>query len=58
MDIPQSKRSGVIDSEFERMVKCIQAERGGGGGGGGGYLRKTGVDRVVVSVVENRDRKK
>ena len=27
-DIPQSTWSGVIDSWFERMVKCVQAEGG------------------------------
>ena len=53
MDIPQATWSGVIDSWFERMVKCIQAE--GGGGGGGGSLRKTGAYRLVVSVVEKPD---
>ena len=26
MDIPQSAWSGVTDSWFERMVKCVQAE--------------------------------
>ena len=50
LDIPQSMWSGVIDSWFEKMVKCVQAEGGREGGGGG--LRKTGVDRVVVSVVK------
>ena len=47
LDIPQSAWSGVIDSWFERMVKCIQAE--------GGFCEKLVVDRVVVSVVENPD---
>ena len=47
MDIPQSSWSGVIDSWFERMVKCVQTE--------GGFFEKTGVDRVVVSVVEKPD---
>ena len=28
LDIPQSTWSGVIDSWFERMVKCVQAEGG------------------------------
>ena len=28
LDIPQSTCSGVIDSWFERMVKCIQAKGG------------------------------
>ena len=28
LDIPQSTWSGVIDSWFERMVKCVRAERG------------------------------
>ena len=28
LDIPQSTWSGVIDNWFERMVKCVQAERG------------------------------
>ena len=28
LDIPQSAWSGVIDSWFERMVKCVQAEGG------------------------------
>ena len=28
LDIPQSSWSGVIDSWFERMVKCVQAEGG------------------------------
>ena len=28
LDIPQSTWSSVIDSWFERMVKCVQAERG------------------------------
>ena len=51
LDIPQSTWSGVIDSWFERMVKCVQAERVGGWG----VLRKTGVDRVAVSVVEKPD---
>ena len=51
LDIPQSTCSGVIDSWFERMVKCVQSE----GKGGGGFLKKTGVDRVVVSVVEKPD---
>ena len=51
LDTPQSTWSGVIDSLFERMVKCVQAK---GGGGGGGVLRKTGVNRVVVSVVEKK----
>ena len=46
-DIPQSTWAGVIDNWFERMAKRVQAE--------GGFLRKTGVDRVVVSVVENPD---
>ena len=32
LDIPQSACSGVIDSWFERMVKCVQAE--------GGFLEK------------------
>ena len=49
LDIPQSAWSGVIDSWFERMVKCVQAERG--------FFKKTGVDRVVVSVVEKPDYK-
>ena len=42
MDIPQSTWLGVIDSWFERMVKCVQAEgwRGGAGGGGGGGSSK------------------
>ena len=31
-DIPHSAWSGVIDSWFERMVKCVQAE--------GGFLKK------------------
>ena len=47
LDIPQSTWSGVIDSWFERMVKCVQAE--------GGFLRKTGVDRLAVSVVVKPD---
>ena len=47
IDIPQSTWSGVIDSWFEMMVKHVQAE--------GGFLRKTGVDRVVLSVVEKAD---
>ena len=46
-DIPQSTWSGVIDSWFEGMVKCVQSE--------GGLLGKTGVDRVAVSVVEKPD---
>ena len=33
LDVPQSTWSGVLDSWFERMVKCVQAEGGGGGGG-------------------------
>ena len=28
LDIPQSVWSGVIDSWFERMIKCVQAEGG------------------------------
>ena len=28
LDIPQSAWSGVIDSRFERMVRCVQAEVG------------------------------
>ena len=28
LDIPQSTWSGVIDSWFERLVKCVQAEEG------------------------------
>ena len=28
LDIPQSTWGGVIDSWFERMVKCVQAEGG------------------------------
>ena len=44
MDISQSTWSGVIDSWFERMVKCIQSE--------GGFFEKTGVDIGVVSVVK------
>ena len=54
LDIPQSTWSGVICSWFEKMVNniiCVQTE----GGGGGGCLRKTGLDKVVVSVVENPD---
>ena len=47
LDIPQSAWSAVIDSWFERMVKRVQAD--------GGFLRKIGVDRVVVSVVEKLD---
>ena len=55
-DIPQETWSGVIDSWVERMVKYIHAEgRGVGRGVGGGGLQKTGVDRVVVSVVEKPD---
>ena len=50
LDIPQSTWSGFIDSLFESMVKCVQAERGGGM-----VLRKTGVNRVVVNVVEKPD---
>ena len=56
MDIPQSAWPGVIDCWFERMVNCVQAEGGGGGGGGGG-ASKTGVDKLVVSVVEKPDSK-
>ena len=52
LDIPKSAWSGVIDSWLERMVKCAQARWGVGGGGG---IRKNGVDRVVVSVVEKPD---
>ena len=47
LDIPQSTWSGVIDSWFEKMVKCVQAEEG--------LLRKTEVDRLLVSVVEKPD---
>ena len=54
LDIPQSTWSGVIDSWFERMVKCVEAERGWGRGG---VLSKTGVDRVAVRVVEKPDYK-
>ena len=28
LDIPQSTWSGIIDSWFERMVRCVQAEGG------------------------------
>ena len=67
MDIPQSRWSGVIDSWFERMIKCVQAEGGSsrkkkkkkkkkkaewrGGGGGGGGEGY----RVVFRVVEKPD---
>ena len=53
LDIPESTWSGVIDIWLERMVKRVQAE----GWGGGGFLKKkpTGVDKVVVSVVERPD---
>ena len=48
LDIPQSTWSGVTDSWFERMVKInVYRLRG--------FLRKTGVDRVVVSVIEKPD---
>ena len=50
LDIPQSRLSVVIDNWFVRMIRCVQDE--------GGFLRKTGVDRVVVSVVEKSDCKK
>ena len=46
-DIPQSTWSGVIDSWFERMVKCVQTfdseeekHHGIWGGGGGGEKGK------------------
>ena len=32
LDTPQSTWSGVIDSCFEKKVKCVQALGGGGGG--------------------------
>ena len=47
LDIPQSTWLGVIDSCFERKVKCVQDKWG--------FLKKTGVDRVVVSVVDKPD---
>ena len=57
LDISQSTWSDVIDKWFERMVKCVQAEGGWGEGvgEGGGASSNTGVDRVVVSVVEKPD---
>ena len=45
--LPLSAWSGVIDSWFQRMVMCVQAE--------GGFFKKSGADRVVVSVVEKPD---
>ena len=54
LDIPQSTWSNVIDSWFEKMIKILMCT-GWGGGGGGGVLRKTGVDRLAVSVVEKPD---
>ena len=47
LDIAASTWSGVIDSWFERMVKCVQAEEG--------FFKKSGVDRVIVIVIEKPD---
>ena len=38
LDISQSTWPGVVDSWFERMVKCLPVE--GGWGGGGGFFEK------------------
>ena len=47
LDIPHSTWSGVIDSWFERMVKCVQAE--------GGFFEKLEYTEWLLSVVEKPD---
>ena len=44
--IPQSAWCSVTDSWFERMTKCVQAD--------GAILRRSGVDSLVVSVIEKK----